>query len=36
MTDPDDLVARALAILAQEEEAWRARGGFDLTPRSVR
>ena len=36
VTDPGDLIARALAILAEEEEAWRARGGFDLTPRSVR
>jgi hypothetical protein len=36
MTDPGDLIARALVILAEEEEAWRARGGFDLTPRSVR
>jgi hypothetical protein len=36
MTDPSDLVARALAILAEEDEAWRARRGFDLTPRSVR
>jgi hypothetical protein len=35
-TDPGDLIARALVILAEEEEAWRARGGFDLTPRSVR
>ena len=35
-TDPGDLIARALVILAEEEEAWRARQGFDLTPRSVR
>jgi hypothetical protein len=36
MTDPSDLIARTLVILAEEEEAWQARGGFDLTPRSVR
>ena len=36
MTDPSDLVARALEILAEEDEAWRARRGLDLTPRSVR
>jgi hypothetical protein len=36
MTDPGDLIARALVILAEEEEAWLARRGFDLTPRSVR
>ena len=35
-TDTSDLIARALVILAEGEEAWRARGGFDLTPRSVR
>jgi hypothetical protein len=36
MTDPGDLIARALVILAEEEEAWLARRGFDLTRRSVR
>jgi len=36
MTDPGDLIARALVILAEEEEAWRERRGLDLTPRSVR
>ena len=36
VTDPGDLVARALEILAEEDEAWRARQGLDLTPRSVR
>jgi hypothetical protein len=36
MTDPGDLVARALEILAEEHEAWRTRRGLDLTPRSVR
>jgi hypothetical protein len=36
MTDPGDLIARALAILAEEEEAWQARRGFDLASRSVR
>ncbi len=36
MTDPSDLIARALEILAEEDEAWRARRGLDLTPRSVR
>ena len=36
MTDPGDLIARALAILAEEEEACQARRGFDLASRSVR
>jgi hypothetical protein len=36
MTNPGDLIARALEILAEEDEAWRARRGLDLTPRSVR
>src|SRR5690242_11793857 len=36
MTDPGDLIARALAILAEEKEAWQARRGFDLPSRSVR
>jgi hypothetical protein len=36
MTNPGDLVARALEILAEEDEAWRVRRGLDLTPRSVR
>jgi len=35
MTDPSDLVARALEILAEEDEAWRVRRGLDLTSRSV-
>ena len=33
VTDPGDLVARALEILAEEDEAWRARQGLD---RSIR
>jgi hypothetical protein len=36
MTRPDDLVARALAILAEEDAAWQARRVLDRTPRSVR
>jgi hypothetical protein len=36
MTDPGDLIARALIILAEEDEAWRARRGLDLKPWSVR
>ena len=36
VTNPGDLIARALEILAEEDEAWRARQGLDLTPRSVR
>ena len=36
VTDPGDLVARALEILAEEDDAWRARQGLDLTPRSIR
>jgi hypothetical protein len=36
MTDPGDLIARALAILAEEQEAWVARPGFDIASRSVR
>lgn len=36
MTDPGDLIARALEILAEEDEAWRTRRGLHLTPRSVR
>jgi hypothetical protein len=36
MTEPGDLVARALEILAEEDEAWRSRRGGDLSPRSVR
>jgi len=35
MTDPSDLVARALEILVEEDEAWRVRRGLDLTSRSV-
>lgn len=34
--DPGALVARALAILAQEAEIWKAREGAKLAPRSVR
>jgi hypothetical protein len=36
MTRPGDLVVRALAILAKEDEAWRARRVLDRTPRSIR
>ena len=36
VTNPGDLIARALEILAEEDEAWRVRRGLDLTPRSVR
>ena len=36
LTDPGDLIARALAILAEDKEAWQARRGFDLPSRSVR
>jgi hypothetical protein len=32
MTDRGDLIARALIILAEENEAWRARRGLDLAP----
>src|SRR5215471_16383565 len=35
MTRPGDLVARALAILAEEDAAWQARRVLDRTPRSV-
>jgi hypothetical protein len=35
VTNPGDLIARALEILAEEDEAWRMRRGLDLTPRSV-
>jgi hypothetical protein len=35
MTRPGDLVARALAILAEEDAAWQARRILDRTPRSV-
>jgi hypothetical protein len=35
-TDPGDLVARALQILAEENDAWQARQGLNLTPRSIR
>jgi hypothetical protein len=34
--DPGDLVARALAILADEAEAWRNRRSANVPPRSVR
>jgi hypothetical protein len=36
MTDPGDLVERALLILAEEDEAWQARRGLNLSPRSNR
>jgi hypothetical protein len=36
MTDPGDLVARALAILAEEDETWQARWSLNLAPRSIR
>jgi hypothetical protein len=36
VTNPGDLIARALEILAEEDEAWRARQSLDLTPRSIR
>lgn len=35
-TRPGDLVARALAILAEEDEVWQARWVLDRTPRSIR
>jgi hypothetical protein len=36
IANPADLVARALAILAEEDETWRARRGPYLAPRSIR
>jgi hypothetical protein len=36
MTNPADLVARALEILAEENDAWRARRGLNHPPRSIR
>ena len=36
MTNPADLVARALEILAEENAAWQARRGLTRAPRSVR
>jgi len=36
MTDPSDLVARALQILAEENDAWQARQGVNLAPWSIR
>ncbi len=36
MTDPADLVVRALEILAEENDAWRARRGLNRPPRSIR
>ena len=36
MTNPADLVARALEILAEENDAWRARRGLNRPPRSIR
>lgn len=35
-TDPGNLVARALEILAEENDAWQTRQGVNLTPRSIR
>jgi hypothetical protein len=35
-TDPADLVARALEILAEENDAWQARQGLNRPPRSIR
>ena len=35
-TDPADLVARALEILAEENDAWQARRGLNRPPRSIR
>jgi hypothetical protein len=36
VADPRDLVARALAILAEETRAWNARRADDRSPRSQR
>jgi len=36
MTDPSDLVARALQNLAEENDAWQARQGVNLAPWSIR
>jgi hypothetical protein len=36
MTDPADLVTRALEILAEENDAWQARRGLNRPPRSIR
>jgi hypothetical protein len=36
MTNPADLVARALEILAEENDAWQARRGLNRPPRSIR
>ncbi len=36
MTDPADLVARALEILAEEKAAWQARRGLTRALRSIR
>jgi hypothetical protein len=36
MTDPSDLVARALQILAEENDSWQARQDVNLAPRSIR
>jgi hypothetical protein len=33
---PGDLVVRALAILAEEDETWQARRSDDLAPRNIR
>jgi hypothetical protein len=35
MGDPGDLVRRALAILAEEDETWQAHRGSYLAPRSI-
>jgi hypothetical protein len=34
--DPGDLVARAIAILAEETDAWHARRSANLSPGSAR
>lgn len=36
VASPDDLVARALAILTEEAEVWQARRAADLSPKSTR
>jgi hypothetical protein len=36
ITDPADLVARALEILAEEDAAWQARRGLNRPARSIR
>ena len=36
LTDPADLVARALELLAEENDAWQARRCLNRPPRSIR